>query len=29
MDDYDLDPVKGDTVEFVVAKSEIEVLYRQ
>ena len=26
MDDYDLDPVKGDTVKFVIAKSEIEVL---
>ena len=29
MDDYDLDPVKGNTVELVIAKSEVEVLYRQ
>jgi len=29
MDDYDLDSIKGDTVEFIIAKSEIEVLYRQ
>lgn len=29
MDDYYLDSVKGDTVKFVIAKSEIEILYRQ